>query len=275
MADLVSADWLAANIDRGDVKSLDGTWVLPGDKTVLARGYIPGAQIFDIDGIADRQSDMKHMFPSASVFSKAISEMGIKTSDHIICYDRHGVFSSPRVWWTFKVFGHENISVLDGGLPAWIRAGNAVEDKSRATPILSNYQSRQSFFKTASAQCVLKAIDSDIQIVDARPSGRFHGTSPEPRAGLRSGHIPGSYSLPFGHLKSRDGHFIPLGDIADIVGKAGIDLNKPIITSCGSGITAAGIGFVLNRLGAKDITLYDGSWTEWGADNSLPITRPN
>ena len=266
---LVTADWLAENIERDDIKVLDGTWVLPGDEPKLATGYIPGADVFNIDKIADTSSPMKHMLASAKDFAKAVSEMGIKNSDHVICYDRHGLFSSPRVWWNFMTFGHKKVSILDGGLPAWIKAGHKTSPKSLSLNDVSSH------FKTASAiipvtdkNCVIRAMSEDIQIVDARPAGRFNGTSPEPREGLRSGRIPGSYSLPFGDLKTADGHFRPLSELAEIVGTCGIDLTKPIITSCGSGITAAGLAFIFHRLGAADIRLYDGSWAEWGASDA-------
>ena len=266
---LVTVDWLAQNLERQDIKVLDGTWVLPSDEPSLAAGFIPGAQVFDIDKVADLTSPMKHMLPTNEIFAKAVSEMGIENSDHVICYDRHGLFSSPRLWWTFMAFGHGKVSVLDGGLPAWIKAGH----KTSPTPLSHNDAS--SHFKTASTiipvtdkDCVIQAISEDIQIVDARPVGRFNGTSPEPREGLRSGRIPGSHSLPFGDLKTADGHFRPLYELAEIVGASGIDLTKPIITSCGSGITAAGLAFIFHRLGATDIRLYDGSWVEWGASDA-------
>ena len=265
---LVTVDWLAENIEREDVKVLDGTWVLPADEPSLAAGFIPGAQFFDIDEVADLSSPMKHMLPSEDVFAKAVSKMGIKNSDHVICYDRHGLFSGPRLWWTFMTFGHSKVSVLDGGLPAWIKAGHAVTKTAASENSLSNFQTKSPFIEARNQTCVIKAIDEDIQIVDARPSGRFYGTSPEPRAGLRSGRIPGSYSLPFGSLKTANGHFKPIAEIAEIVGSTGIDLTKTIITSCGSGITAAGLAFVFYRLGAKTISLYDGSWTEWGASDA-------
>ena len=265
---LVTPDWLAKHIHRKDITVLDGTWVLPADEANLARGYIPGAQIFDIDAIADLSSSMAHMLSSPDVFAKAVSNMGVINTDHIICYDRHGLFSSPRVWWNFMTFGHEKVSVLDGGLPAWIKAGGAITETPSALPAKSSFDTWPALIKVTDQACVNRAIDQDIQIVDARSAGRFHGTSPEPRPGLRSGHIPGSYSLPFGSLKTADGYFKPLSELAEIVGAAGIDLSKPIITSCGSGITAAGLAFVFHRLGAKDISLYDGSWAEWGASDA-------
>jgi len=265
---LVTTDWLAENIRREDIKVLDGTWVLPAEASNLASGFIPNAQVFDIDAIADLSSPMKHMLSSSDVFAKAISKMGIKNSDHVICYDRHGLFSSPRVWWTFMTFGHDKASILDGGLPAWIKAGHQVTETHQQSYAGSNFKTASPLIRVTDKACVIRAINEDIQIVDARPAGRFYGTSPEPRVGLRSGRIPGSYSLPFGSLKTADGKFKPLVDLAEIVGAAGVDLTKPIITSCGSGITAAGIAFVLHRLGAEDVSLYDGSWAEWGASDA-------
>jgi len=265
---LVTTDWLSKNSDREDVKVLDGTWVLPADEANLARGFIPKARIFDIDAIADLSSPMKHMLSSAQSFGKAVSEMGIKNTDHVICYDRHGLFSSPRVWWTFMTFGHDKVSILDGGLPAWIKAGHAITESPSHSHGSASFRTSAPLIKVTDNACVIRAIDEDVQIVDARPAGRFYGTSPEPRPGLRSGRIPGSYSLPFGNLKTAEGHFKPLADLAEIIGTSGINLTKPIITSCGSGITAAGIAFVLHKLGAKDISLYDGSWAEWGASDA-------
>jgi len=265
---LVDTDWLSKNLGRDNVKILDGTWALPDAVDELASGYIPGAQVFDIDAIADLSSSMKHMLPSPEAFSLAISKMGIGNNDHVICYDRHGLFSSPRVWWTFMTFGHSNVSILDGGLPSWINDDREVSPTPSVTSKTTDFKVSPPLIGVRQKSEVISAISKDIQIVDARPSGRFYGTSPEPRDGLRSGRIPGSYSLPFGSLKTPEGYFKPLNELADIVGASGIDLDKPVITSCGSGITAAGIAFVLHRLGAKDISLYDGSWAEWGASDA-------
>jgi len=270
MADLVSVDWLANNLDHPHVKLLDCTWSMPGENLPSPYKYIPRSQFFDIDKIADLQSAMKHMLPSASTFSRAVSDMNISNADHVICYDKHGIRSSPRVWWTFKTFGHKLISVLDGGLPSWIKFGQELSDKIYIPHKKSDFKINTALLKVAELDFVKEKIGTDYQIVDARSSGRFFGTIPEPRSGLRSGRIPGSYSLPFTELKNTDGTFLPLIELASRVGKAGISLEKPIITSCGSGVTAAGIAHVLFRLGAKDITLYDGSWTDWGATH-LPV----
>lgn len=264
MADLVTVEWLANNL-TSNIKILDCTWIMPREKANLPKGYIPKSQYFDIDEIADKTSSMTHMLPSGTVFSKAVTDMGVENSDHIICYDRHGIRAAPRVWWTFKIFGHDKVSILDGGLPAWIKAGHQLSDAMPPPKSTNQYEVQPAKLKVADAEGVRDAIDSDIQIVDARPSGRFLGTVPEPRTGLRSGRIPGSLSLPFEELMGTDGKFLPLTDLAMRVGQVGISLNKPIITSCGSGVTAAGIAHVLHRLGAQDISLYDGSWVEWGA----------
>jgi len=165
-------------------------------------------------------------------------------------------------------FGHAKISILDGGLPAWIKAGHDISFDPAPKNTPSSFQPASPLIKVTDKDCVVRAIDEDVQIVDARPAGRFHGTSPEPRSGLRSGRIPSSYSLPFGQLKTDDNRLKSLNEIAEMVGSAGIDLTKPIITSCGSGITAAGLAFIFYRLGAKNISLYDGSWAEWGASDA-------
>jgi len=245
---------------------------MPDEDAPLPQGYIPSAQYFDIDVVADLSSPMTHMLSSGDMFSSAVSEMGIRNTDHVICYDRHGVRASPRVWWNFKAFGHETVTVLDGGLPSWISADKAISHNMHSPDEVSDFKIKSPLLKAADSKFVMESIHTNYQIVDARPSGRFYGTTPEPRKGLRSGHIPGSFSLPFGTgtLKQDDGRFLPLTGLAERVGNAGIDLDNPIITSCGSGVTAAGIAHVLHRLGAKDITLYDGSWIEWGASD-LPV----
>jgi len=265
-AALISVNDLQALLSQNKVKCLDATWSLPGEAAKLAQGFIPGAQFFDIDLIADQSASMGHMLPSADIFTKAMSEMGFISEDHIVCYDRHGLFSSPRLWWTLRMFGHEKITVLDGGLPAWIEAGYPVQKQSFIPTEPSKYIPSNPKAGVID-KAALKEKLGAIQIVDARPKGRFDGTSPEPRAGLRSGHIPGSLSLPFGTLRDKAHKFIPLEEIKAMIDRVGLDLDSPIVTTCGSGITAAGLAFNLARLGAKDIYLYDGSWAEWGDTN--------
>lgn len=265
---LISAEWLATHIDREDIKVLDGTWIMPGEDPDLPCGYIPGAQVFDIDLIADLSSPFKHMLPNADTFAAAVSKMGIRPSDHVVVYDRHGVRTSPRLWWTFQMFGHKKVSLLDGGLPAWIKAGQAVSRKPHTPSHTSQYKTFPPLSGVITQEDILALLHDNPQIADARSSGRFYGTEPEPRAGLRSGHIPGSTSLPYGTFQTQDGYFKPLFELADIVKHGGIELTRPIITTCGSGITAAGLAFNLYRLGARDIRVYDGSWTEWGASDA-------
>ncbi len=265
---LVTTDWLAANL--GTVRLLDGTWSMPGEENTLPSGYIPGAVVFDIDRIADIETAMAHMLPDAETFAKAVGEMGITIDDTIVVYDRHGMFSAPRVWWTFRMFGHKNICVLDGGLPAWIKAGQHIAStSSEYSP--SFYKVTPARAKLASLKDVLSALGGEAQIIDARPPGRFRGTSPEPRNGLRGGHMPRAINVPFGALRTKNMTLKTLSAIGEHF-KA-IDLTAPIITTCGSGITAAGLAFNLARLGASDVSVYDGSWTEYGARSDLPITK--
>lgn len=265
---LVTADWLAGNIHRADVKVLDGTWVMPGETNPLEGQYIPEAQVFDVDVIADLTSSMKHMLPSADIFASAVSNMGLNETDHLIIYDRHGFRAAPRVWWTFRMFGHRKISILDGGLPAWIKSGHVISTEPRQSKTHTNYVPQTSLSGVISKDEIIELLSTGSQIVDARSRGRFYGTEPEPRSGLRSGRIPQSLNLPFTQTRTSDMRLKSLPELAEMVGSAGIDLSKPIVTTCGSGITAAALAFIFYSLGAKDIRLYDGSWVEWGASDA-------
>lgn len=265
---LISVEWLVENATREDIKILDGTWGMAGEQLPLRNTFIPGAQFFDIDEIADLSSPMKHMLPSKATFSAAMSYMGIRNSDHIIVYDRHGFRAAPRLWWTLKSFGHEKVSILDGGLPAWIRAGQNVSGKAFKPERKTEYKVPHQVTGVTSMAEIVALLPQNPQIIDARSEGRFYGTEAEPRAGLRSGHIPGSLSLPFGDIRTPKGNLKDLESLASLVGQAGIDLSKPIITTCGSGITAAGLAFIFHRLGAKEVSVYDGSWVEWGASDA-------
>lgn len=263
---LVSVDWLATNLTH--VKIIDGTWSMPGDMKNLPSGYIPGTRIFDIDAIADLTSPLAHTVPSADTFRESVSALNITPTDSVVVYDRHGVFSSPRVWWTFRLFGHKNVYVLNGGLPAWIQAGLDVTPHHE-TLKYAPYETGAPLAGYADSAYVLSRIGKD-QIIDARSKGRFDGTTPEPRPGLRSGHIPGSLCLAFGTLRTPNQHLKPTNDLRGLIAERGIDLTCPIITTCGSGITAAALAFIFMGLGARDVKVYDGSWSEWGASD-LPI----
>lgn len=274
---LVSVDWLAGKLARGagNIRLLDGTWSMPNEAPTLPAGYIPNSAVFDIDEIADKTSEMAHMLPSADIFCHAVSQMGITPEDTVVIYDRHGAFSAPRVWWTFRMFGHRDVRVLDGGLPAWIKAGQSLEASPAVYPP-SNYAPMPALAAKAELEDVLRAQHKDghpsgMQIIDARPEGRFKGLAPEPRKGLTSGHMPGALNVPFGSLRTAQMAFRPLSEIAQLFKTA--DISAPIITSCGSGITAAGLAFQLARLGAKDVAVYDGSWSEYGAKANLPVAR--
>ena len=267
---LVSVDWLAANIGRDDVKVVDATWCMPSEDAPLPGQFIPGAHVFDVDEVADLTSPMKHMLPPANIFEAAMSDMGIANNDHVIVYDSHGFRAAPRTWWTFRMFGHDNISILDGGLPAWIKAGHKTAPKLASATAPSFYKAKHPIAKVISQSDILSLLVTEPQIADARSFGRFSGTEPEPRTGLRSGHIPGATSLPFGSIRDANANLKSLPDLGDIVGRTGLDLDKPIITTCGSGITAAGLAFALYLLGAKDVCVYDGSWTEWGGSD-VPV----
>lgn len=246
---------------------------MPGTVENLPAGYIPGAIFFDVDQVA-APSPMAHMLPTAEIFKAHVDQMGIRDTDHVIVYDRHGLRGAPRVWWTFRMFGHENVSVLEGGLPTWIAAGHeVVEDQSHDWP-QSDYQIRPARAKVVSQTEILKLLQSKPQILDARAKGRFEGSSPEPREGLRSGRIPGSRNWPFSDLFDAPGYLKSKDKLKAQIETLGIDLEKPIITSCGSGITAAGLALALEILGANDVSLYDGSWTEWGASDAPIDTGP-
>ncbi|NNE58692.1 MAG: sulfurtransferase [Hellea sp.] len=264
---LVTSNWLAANLDREDVKVLDGTWIMPNTVPELPVGFIPTAQYFDIDKVASQHPMLKHMLPDAVQFEAAMGEMSIHVTDHVICYDRFGVRSSPRLWWTFREFGHEKVSILDGGLPDWIYSGYNVSQSPSKPTAKSGYKSKASNISVISKNEILETLQNNPQIVDARSLGRFLGTESEPRKHLRSGRIPGSCSFPYME-QLRNGKLKPLSELAKAVSVAKIDLNKPIVTSCGSGVTAAGLAFIFTLLGAKDIRVYDGSWSEWGASDA-------
>jgi len=272
---LVSTDWLHENLDQPDLVVVDGSWYLPqagrNPKAEYAQAHIPGAIYFDIDAISDRSSDLPHMLASPIAFSSAMRKLGVGDGQRIVVYDGMGVFSSPRVWWNFKAMGVNDVAVLDGGLPKWLAENRPVDDHPVKRPE-RHFSARLDHSAVSDLQDILRLTkQSNTQIVDARSAGRFAGTDPEPRQGMRSGHIPGSANVHYSSLL-KDGQLRDSVELRDAFENAGIDLNRPIATSCGSGITAAILTLALTTLGHRKLSLYDGSWTEWGGRSDTPIS---
>ena len=273
---LVGADWLASHRENPALRILDGSWYLPTQDrdpaAEFAACHIPGAVFFDIDAIADPASNLPHMLPGEAGFAAAVGALGISNDNAIVVYDGAGVFSAPRVWWTFRTFGHDNIAVLQGGLPAWRSAGHPVTDEM--TPLEpAQFAARLKPGLVRNADQIRANIENPTeQVVDARAEGRFHGRDPEPRPGLRGGHIPGSFNLPHAALVDADAG--TLQDPATIrarLEKAGVSLDRPITTTCGSGISAALLALAFYTAGHTETAVYDGSWTEWGGLEDAPI----
>ncbi len=274
---LVSTDWLAAHLTAPDVRILDASWHLPGaGRDALAEykaGHIPGARFFDIDEISDDQSDLPHMAPPVEKFISRMRAMGIGDGHRVVIYDSVGIFSAPRVWWLFRLFGKTDVVVLDGGLPKWIAEGRPVED---LLPLLRDRhftaQRNAGLVRDVTEVAAIAKLGG-AQIVDARPPGRFRGEDPEPRPGLRPGHIPGSVNVHYKALLNADGTMKPVTELRSIFEAAGVDVGKPVVTSCGSGVSAAILSLALELIGNRSHALYDGSWAEWGAYPDLKVER--
>ena len=265
---IVSTNWLAEHIDDSSIVVLDASWHMPAAKRNAAEdyaaGHIPGAVFFDIDQVSDHTTALPHMLPQPAEFAVAARRLGVSASSTVVVYDSLGLFSAPRVWWTFRAMGHDRVFVLDGGLPRWTAEGRPIETGWQSPPH-GDFKARLRPERVRDLQHVSTALaDTGWQVVDARPASRFTGETPEPRAGLRSGHMPGATNLPFGALLA-DGTLAPTERLAEVFASNGIDLAKPTIATCGSGVSAAVIAIAMARVGHGDVAIYDGSWSEWGA----------
>jgi len=272
---LVSTEWLHAHLKDPDLRILDGSYYLPqmgrDPRAEYNAAHIPNARFFDIDDVADHGSDLPHMVPPVEKFMSRMRAMGVGDGHQVVVYDGMGLFSAARVWWLFKLKGQNNIAVLDGGLPKWHAEGRPIED---LPPVIRDRHMtvrRQNHMVKDVTQVSAASKLGDHEIIDARSPGRFRGEEPEPRAGLRPGHIPGSKNVCFKDLLNADQTMKNPVEIRQIFEAAGVDFNKPAITTCGSGVTAAVLSLGLERIGKTDHSLYDGSWSEWGMFPTVPV----
>jgi len=272
---LVSTEWLDTHLSAPDVRVLDASWYMPAEGRNARAEYdaehIPGARFFDIDEISDQKSDLPHMAPPVEKFISRMRAMGIGDGHRVVIYDGAGLFSAARVWWLFRLFGKRDVAVLDGGLPKWKAEGRALED---LPPLMRDRHftaRRDASLVRDVTQVAASSKLGDVQIVDARAPGRFAGTEAEVRPGLRSGHIPGSRNVHYRSLLNEDGTMKSVPQIRAVFTDAGVDLDRPVVTSCGSGVTAAILSLALERIGHRQHALYDGSWSEWGAYPDLKV----
>lgn len=274
---LVSTDWLADHLEDPNVRVVDASFPIPGDKTdykaEFRKAHIPNAVYFDIDEIADQETQLHHMLPTPENFAQAVGKLGIDNDHRVIAYDVGGGYAAAgRVWWMFRTFGHDKVAVLNGGLNKW-RAENRPTDKGNVTPPPSKFTAnyRPELCRNAD-QMLANVSSSKFQVVDARSEGRFFAREPEPRAGSRSGHIPGSKCMYYkDFLREDNGTFLPADELREAFQQAGVDIKQPVAASCGSGVTAAILIMALYLLGNENGAIYDASWSEWGMREDLPI----
>ncbi len=277
---LVSTDWLAQNIYDDGLRIVDSTWFLPAMKrsgsAEFEAGHIPGAQFWDIDSIADPQSSLPHMLPPALDFSSAMKSLGIIDATQVILYDSHGLMTAARPWWMLRYFGHDDVAVLDGGLPKWRAEGRPEETGPASAPsVKGRFTTRPRPQLLRGIGEVQAMLDSGgEQVLDARAAGRFTGAQPEPRPNCRSGHMPGALNLPFDQLLDADSKCVLAPEaLRAAFDKAGIDLTQPVTTSCGSGVTACVLALGLHLIGHDQVAVYDGSWSEWGTRDDTPVEK--
>lgn len=276
MGPLVSTDWLAAELGKSDLVLFDATKYLPNEPkdglTEFRRSHIPGARYFDIDEIADPDTDLPHMVPTPGRFAKLMSVLGVSNASRIVFYDQKGLASAARGWWLMGLYGHDNAAVLDGGLPKWQREARPTDDGNPPPPKPATFRPDYRAARLRGVGDLIANVASQAELVlDARAVGRFTGETPEPRAGMRSGHIPGSASLPYTDLLNPDGTFRPIDAVRARLAQAGVDGTRPVVTSCGSGVTACILTLSLRLAGMPEGAVYDGSWTEWGGRSDTPV----
>lgn len=273
---LVSTEWLAAHLDDPKVKVIDASFKMPGVLPLPVDDYlaahIPGAAFFDVDAVSDHSVDLPHMYPDAAQFARDVEALGISSDDTVVAYDAGGWVAAPRAWWMFLSYGHANVRVLDGGLKKWRAEGRATES-GKVSPKQGSFTAAlDKSFVRSKAQVVANLDSRKEQLIDARAANRFAGSVPEPRPGIRSGHIPGSRNLPYNELiDAATGTMKPIDDLRKAFAGTGLDLAAPIVTTCGSGVSAAVLTLALYRLGVRGSALYDGSWSEWGLPDGPPV----